>query len=334
MSLNHAQYDTLMVAYGHHQMDNKIVLNQRKEEVYANIPRIAEIDELLATASIQGARAKLKGSLSDTSSIKANNKLLINEKNNLLNENGYGEDYLSPIYTCTLCKDTGYVENGSHCQCFHQAAIEILYKQSNMDKILETENFSNFNLDYYPDQKDGIHEESPYRNMKNVLNYAKAFIADFSICGGNILMFGETGTGKTFLSNCIAKNLLDQGHTVLYLSAINLFEDVIADVVLNKNKHPDSETTYRYVYDCDLLIIDDLGTEFTNSLVSTQLYNCLNSRIRGRKSTIISTNLNFKELNELYSDRITTRILAEYKVYKFYGENIRIAKRKNVLTKI
>ena len=157
------------------------------------------------------------------------------------------------------------------------------------------------------------------------------FVETFDKEGGNLLFYGETGLGKTFLSNCIAKALMDTQHTVLYQSAVQLFEDVCGDVIMRKGQNPTSKETYNYLYNCDLLIIDDLGTEFTNSFVSSELYSILNTRMRENKSTVISTNLNLQELTERYSDRISTRIFAEYKVFNFYGNNIRLAKRRKTI---
>ena len=147
-----------------------------------------------------------------------------------------------------------------------------------------------------------------------------------------MLFSGETGLGKTFLSNCIAKALLPTRHTVLYQSSIHLFEEVCGDAVMRKDSSLKSKEIYDYLFSCDLLIIDDLGTEFTNSFVSSELYNILNTRMRNNRSTVISTNLNLKELTERYSDRISTRIFAEYKVCNFYGSNIRLAKRRKAIS--
>ena len=330
MAIRNFQYDEIMNTYYHNQLENHAISDARKKEVYAAIPRIAEIDRLIALSSIQAARSRLTNHTDITDSTKEQNQNLIAEKKNLLKTHGYPDDYLNPIYTCPLCKDTGRTENG-YCSCYKQACISLLYRESTLDNILKVENFDSFNLDYYPKEADGKHPYSPYDNMNSILEKSKQFIMNFDSEGGNLLFYGETGLGKTFLSNCIAKELLDTGHTVLYQSSIHLFEDVCADVIMKKRQIPGSQETYRYLYDCDLLIIDDLGTEFTNSFVSSELYDILNTRIRAGKSTIISTNLNLKEMKERYSDRTITRIMAEYKVFNFYGSNIRLAKRRQTI---
>ncbi len=330
MAFSDSQYDELMNIYYKNQIENRALENDRKKEIYDKIPRIQEIDNLIASSSINAVRSRLKQGTNAMEDVQQQNGKLIAEKQQLLETNGYPVDYLQPVYTCPLCKDTGRVGN-AYCSCFKQAAISLLYRQSTLDRILQTENFDHFDLSYYARENDGKHPFTPYENMNNILNKTKSFIETFDKEGGNLLFYGETGLGKTYLSNCIAKSLLDTRHTVLYQTAIHLFEDVCGDVIMKKNQNADSQETYRYLYSCDLLIIDDLGTEFTNSFVSSELYDILNTRMREGKSTVISTNLNLQELTERYSDRITTRIFAEYKVFHFYGSNIRLAKRRKAI---
>ncbi len=330
MALSDTQYDEIMSTYYKNQTENHILEQARKEEIYSAIPRIKEIDRMIASSSIDAVRNRLKGGTDTTVSIKEQNQSLIAEKKELLKTHHYSENYLNPIYTCALCKDTGRIGQ-EYCSCFKQAAISLLYRQSTLESILQTENFDHFDLNYYPKESDGVHPYPSYDNMKNILNKTKSFIEAFDKEGGNLLFYGETGLGKTYLSNCIAKALLDTGHTVLYQSAVHLFEDVCGDVIMKKGNHPGSQVTYRYLFSCDLLIIDDLGTEFTNTFVSSELYDILNTRMREGRSTVISTNLNLQELNDRYSDRIATRIFASYKVYNFYGDNIRLAKRRKAI---
>ena len=332
MPLNSSQYTDLMDRYAQTQIENQLTLKDRKAEVYEKLPRIREIDQEIAASSIHAIRERLDHGNDTTGSAKEKNHKLIAEKKALLQANGYSEDYLQPIYTCPLCHDTGRVGT-RYCSCFEQAAISLLYRQSNLEQVLQTENVEHFDLSYYPKDTDDSHPYSPYENMSNTLSRVKEFVSSFDNAGGNLLFYGETGLGKTFLSHCIAKALLDTHHTVLYQSSIHLFEDICSDAVMNKGRNPQNEETYRYLYSCDLLIIDDLGTEYTNSFVSSELYNILNTRMRDKKSTLISTNLNLQELTERYSDRITTRIIAEYKVFNFYGSNIRLAKRKKAIQK-
>ena len=275
MLLNESSYDEIMQMYNDHQIENRAIENMRKKEIYEKIPRIYEIDQAIAMSSIEAARNRLKGMGDDIQDVALKNRELIAEKEQLLESHGYPLDYLKPIYTCPICQDTGKVET-DYCSCFKQAVISSLYKQSNMEKILAVENFETFDLNYYSRESDGVHPYTPYDNMSNILTQAKQFTEEFDEKGGNMLFYGTTGLGKTFLSNCIAKALLDTRHTVLYQTAIHLFDDVCAGAVLKKNDNPAIRETYDYLFSCDLLIIDDLGTERTNSFVSSELYDILN----------------------------------------------------------
>jgi DNA replication protein DnaC len=319
-----------MSTYYTNQIENRALEQSRKDEVYAAIPRIREIDQLLATSSIDAARAKLRGLSDTTTSTKEQNHALISEKTTLLEKHGFSTDFLQPIYTCSICKDTGRI-GSEYCSCFKQSWISLLYRESTLEHLLATENFDTFDLSFYSQESDGTHPYSPYDNMRNILAKSKSFVKTFDTEGGNLLFYGETGVGKTFLSSCIAKSLMDTQHTVLYQSAIHLFEDVCGDVIMKKGETPGSKEIYDYLYSCDLLIIDDLGTEFTNSFVISQLYDILNTRMRAQKSTIISTNLKFHDLTETYTDRISTRIFAGYTAFNFYGDNVRLAKKRRAM---
>lgn len=330
MAFTDAQYDALMSTYYTHQIENHALEQSRKDEIYVAIPRIREIDQLLATSSIDAVRAKLRGLSDSTDRTKEQNHALIAEKKDLLKIHGFSVDYLQPIYTCSTCKDTGRVGN-QYCSCFKQSFISLLYKESALEHLLAIENFDTFDLSFYSKEMDETHPYSPYENMSNILNKAKSFVEAFDTKGGNLLFYGETGVGKTFLSSCIAKALMDTQHTVLYQSAIHLFEDVCGDVIMKKGEHSKSREIYNYLYSCDLLIMDDLGTEFTNSFVISQLYDILNTRMRANKSTIISTNLKFHDLTQTYTDRISTRIFAGYTAFHFYGDNVRLAKKRKAM---
>lgn len=327
MALTDYQYDEIMSVYYDNQFHNRAIEKERKEEIYKKIPRIEEIDEMIALSSIQAARAKLLDENVSTMPTKANNAKLVEEKHKLLIDNGYPEDYLKPVYTCKACQDTGKINN-IYCKCFKQASLRYLYKQSTIEQMLEKENFDNFSLEYYSKELDGVHPSSPYDNINYILNEAKEYVQNFDATPANLLFYGGTGLGKTYLSNCIAKALLDQNHTVLYQSSIHLFEDICSDVLMKKGNNPDSQRQYHYLFDCDLLIIDDLGTEAKTSFITSEVYDILNTRMRDGKSTIISSNLSLKEISERYSDRVISRIFSEYKVYNFYGNDIRLQKRK------
>lgn len=323
--------------YEQTRLNNRRLLQEREAEVYELIPRIREIDQEIALSSLQTARARLMGCDND-SSLKKNtsshNHLLTEQKQKLLVSMGYPANYLEPIYKCSKCRDTGYV-NTEKCSCFLDAIIATLYKRSNLKNILLKENFDTFSMEYYPKEQDNKHSVSSYDNMFNILVKAKQFVAEFDkkkLERGNILIYGETGLGKTFLTNCIAKEILDRGHTVLYLSANELFDSVISSYKLARK--PESEYLYRYTFTCELLIIDDLGTELTNNFVLSQLFEIINQRQINGLSTLISTNLSMKQLRDTYTERIMSRIIADYTVFNIYGDNIRYQKRKKAINSI
>ena len=228
-----------------------------------------------------------------------------------------------PIYYCKKCKDTGYIGQ-EQCSCFHQAMIDYLYSGSNMAKILARENFQTFREDYYSDQmtKQGL--PSPRRNIQKVVEHCKTFISRFPN-HDNILFQGSTGVGKTFLSHCIAKEIMDRGFTCVYMTAFQLF-DTLAKHTFGKGKDMEQETSANLIFQCDLLIIDDLGTEMINKFVISQLFQCLNERLIQERSTIISTNLSLQEFRNTYSERIFSRIIENYSWQKIYGDDIRFKK--------
>lgn len=316
---------------------NKRVLQDRKEEIYKLIPRIEEIDSTSSLSYLEVAKKRVMGLDSDNSfthSTKDVNRKLTEEKISLLTQAGYPADYLEPIYTCKLCKDTGYIEQ-EKCKCFMSHVIDGLYLQSNLKNILEKENFDTFVLEYYSKDIPSDKQISPYDNIQKILVRSKEFINcfdDTNVPMQNLLIYGETGMGKTFLTNCIAKALLDNGHSVLYLSANELFEQVLGEYLMHQKM--ELEDLYKYVYNSELLIIDDLGTELTNNFVLSQLFEIINRRHNSGLSTLISTNLSMKQLRDKYSERIMSRIVANYTVFNIYGDNIRYQKRKQAINSI
>ena len=202
-----------------------------------------------------------------------------------------------------------------------------LYSQSNLQQILEKENFAHFSLDFYSDD---YTEEStgltPRENMKNILNTARDFVKNFDTQSDNLLLYGNTGVGKTFLANCIAKELLDKSHTVVYLTSLKLCDILEAYKFDRDMPFDEKNATVAYILDSDLLIIDDLGTELNNGFTSSQLYHCIDTRLNHRHSTIISTNLSFDDLRDDYSERIFSRLTSNYTLLKLTGDDIRLKK--------
>ena len=335
MICNMLSIDEILKQYEQTRLANRRLRDMRRDEVYAKIPRIREIDSAAPLSYINAAKMRILGQDTDGSKLSstgAANRKLQAEKEALLVEAGYPADYLDRIYTCSKCQDMAYID-GKRCECFTERIKSALLLQSNLKNVLQKENFDTFSTDYYSREVPEGKTYSPYDNICGVLAKSKKFVQSFEekdIERGSILIYGETGLGKTFLTNCIAKELLDLGHSVLYLSANEIFESIISGYILNKKT--EYEDLYKLVYSTELLIIDDLGTEFTNNFVCTQLFEIINQRGNSGLSTIISTNLTMKQLSDRYSERIMSRMIADYTVFNIYGANIRYEKRKKLLT--
>ena len=325
MALSNAQYDEIMRGYQTRQLHNRRLTQERLDALYKKIPQLKVIQEHIASVSVEAARRKLKDDTEGCEKAKAELFTLKAKKEALLKEHGYTPEVFTPIYTCKDCKDTGYVD-GKKCHCFTQAAINIVYAQSNIEKILQKENFSTFSYEYYSDEEiNPVTGLSSLETVHRAVNECKHFIEDFDNKPKNLFFYGNTGVGKTFLSNCIAKELLEKGYSVIYFTAFQLF-DILSKGVFQKDS--DAIAAHQNIYDCDLLIIDDLGTELANTFTSSQFFLCVNERILRQKSTIISTNLNMSDMAEIYSERVPSRITSNYTVIKLFGDDIRIQKRR------
>ena len=333
MALTNSQHDAIMRMYNLIQIKNKYLLDERNLEVYTACPKIKEVEDEIINLSITNAPLIIQLGSSALEEYKAKLNELISKRISLMNDAGYSYDYLDEIFDCSLCKDTGIV-NGEQCSCFKKKVIDVFYLQSNLKNILAKENFDNFSFEWYSkdcvDSKTGL---TPYDNMQKVLSKCKDFIRNFESSFDNLLFFGDTGVGKTFLSNCIACEILNSSHSVIYLTAIELF-DIFAEHDFSHNKFNNiGETMSTYIIDCDLLIIDDLGTELSNSFTNSKLFYCVNERILKQKSTIISTNLSIRDLATNYSERIFSRISSSYTMLKLHGSDIRVEKRNSNKTK-
>ncbi|SHJ57571.1 DNA replication protein DnaC [Geosporobacter subterraneus DSM 17957] len=301
-------------------------LEQRKAFVYSKIPKIKAIDEEIAGTGVLIAKTILNhpGNYEKAlEEIQSKMEYLKQEKAILLTENNIPLDYLEPAFQCPHCKDTGYSPSGEKCSCFKQKLINRAYAMSNLSKILEKQNFQTFNIHLFSDEKFENRDWTPRQNMLQVLNVCEGFVHNFdSKQRENLLFYGTTGLGKTFMCNCIAKALLDKGKIVVYQTAFKILE-ILEDYKFNKNRTPDTEVSYQLLFDCDLLIIDDLGTELTNTFTNTEVFNILNTRLIHDKNILISTNLSPIEIANTYSDRIFSRIFGEFTILEFYGKDVR-----------
>ncbi len=324
MALNNSQYDAIMRDYQRLQSQHRHEQDDRIREAYGRFPRLQEIHAQIASESVACGKALLGGDNQALDRLKTHIQHLSGERTAILKQGGYPVDYLELTYTCPHCHDTGYIEN-QKCQCFKKAEIDLLYTQSNLKDILKEENFSTFSYEYYSDEIRDASGKSSLERIRRVTEICHQFIRDFDKTFSNLFFYGDTGVGKTFLSHCIAKELLDSTHSVIYFSAQELFQN-FADKRFHRN-YDSVDYSTDHIYDCDLLIIDDLGTELTNAFVNAELFSCINERLINQKSTIISTNLPLESFASAYSERIFSRISNGYTMLKLFGKDIRVQKK-------
>lgn len=318
MALTNSQYNTIMKTYEERQLQSRYALDERQAFVSKNLPAYQELSSKISSLSVESASKLLEGDESAFSDLKKTLSSLREKKEKLLSQAGLPSDYLELKYVCPDCRDTGYIGQ-KKCHCFKQQIISLLYQQSNIKEMLEEHNFSTLSYDFY-EGEDLLH-------FQNAVKTCKDFIDCFNSDYHNLFFYGTVGTGKSFLSGCVAKELMDAGHSVIYFSSSGLFEK-LSQISFDYNAKEELADLYEDLYSCDLLIIDDLGTELTNHFSSSQFFSCLNERILRKKSIIISTNLSLQELRDRYSDRIFSRITSNFKLCKITGPDIRMYKKR------
>ena len=326
MPLKNAQYNAILREYDRLQAENARALSAKKTALYQKHPDLLTLHRKLTENAAARARAGITGDAVQLAVLKEEAASLKREKAAYMEAHGIPENILEPAYRCPDCQDTGFIGK-EKCHCFLQRAVDLLYDQSNIRDILQKENFDNLSLDYYnktaPEGK-----LSQYDYMKSRIALCHDFVDYFDDGPDNLLFYGPTGVGKTFLSHCIAKALIDSCHSVVYFSAIDLFEQFSKT---SFNYDEDSqEQLDQYILESDLLIIDDLGTERVNAFTNGKLFYCINERIARRKSTIISTNLDPNTLADAYTERVASRILSNFTMIHLTGEDIRIKQKFGV----
>mgnify|MGYP005805171481 FL=1 len=325
MGLKSSQYYAIMREYEKKQLKSHDIQTQRYKEVYEKIPEFKSLDESISILSVQYGKKLLNGDDHAIASLKEELAILRSSKQSLLLSAGFPADYLEPVYECSDCKDTGYIGN-KKCHCFRKAIIHLLYEQSNIKELPYDAGFENFRLDFYsPSYYDKKTGRSARAIMEDTLKVCHQFIDTFGTEFRNLFFYGDVGVGKTYLSTCIARELMEREFSVLYFSAPQLFNS-LARTAFNK-KDVDAGNMNEYIFNCDLLIIDDLGSEYTNGFIASQFFTCINERLLHRKSTIISTNLSLETLADLYTERSFSRITSSYTLLRIIGDDIRIKKK-------
>ena len=314
-------FEKILSEYDEKRLKAAKELQSRKGMLEAAIPGLKELEDEITTTSVSLAISRLNDP-AKVESISVRLRTLRQDKQKLLTQYGYSPDDLKLSHECQKCQDTGYIGN-TMCSCLRDRIIDVLYDQSNIRSILDKENFNTFSYRYFS-------VGQPLSVAEQAVKTAHCFVDNFASSADNLFICGSTGVGKTFLTNCIAKELIDQGFFVVYLSAIKLF-DILSDATFGFGKYESEEASSSFIaknlYTCDLLIIDDLGTELINSFTSTQLFNCINERLLSRKHTIISTNLSLSQVQTNYSERVSSRIVSGYTLIKLLGDDIRMKKK-------
>lgn len=317
MPLTNLQYDQIFRQYEENQRRCRLEMTRRRDDVYRRIPAYRDLEDTIASVSVAQGKKLLSGDESALSGLRDSLAKLKEQKKRLLLEKGFTADYLDPLFVCPDCRDTGYIE-GAKCHCFRQAEISLLYEQSGIEDMLKYNNFEHLSYEYYTGEALALFRHA----VSTCRNFIKTFDSDYH----NLFFYGTVGTGKSFLSGCVAKELIDRGHSVIYFGATGLF-DLLSNASFRAGSREERQNAYSDLYQCDLLIIDDLGTELTNQFTSSQLFSLLNERQLGKKSTLISTNFSLAELRDRYSDRIFSRITSNFEVCRLAGKDIRMYKR-------
>ena len=325
--------ESLLSEYEHKRRKAQMDEESRITDLYKRFSNLEKIDDEINKYAISKSKSILKGK----NDLQEYDKLIENlkkKKQKFLKDNNINIDLFKPNYECKVCNDTGYIQDENNksvmCHCLKQKLLNLSYNKSNLSDI-KNKNFDNFNLNLFSDEvnvKKYKIKCSPRQNIINIKNASQNFIDNFESLGEKNLFFcGNTGLGKTYMSNAIANEVLKKGKTVLYQTAPVLLETII-DNKFNKYKNQNSDEFYKNVLNVDLLIIDDLGTENINSMTVSELFTIINTRILNLNNkptkTIISTNLSIEQIFKMYEERIGSRIAGYYNIYQFVGEDLRL----------
>lgn len=326
MGYNKENFRRIRTEYETKALEAEHAAQLRREELYHAVPAVEALDRRLSSFGLRIMEAALQGgdAAEGVAALREENERLSRERAALLRAAGYPEDYSHVQYECDACRDRGYV--GIHmCSCMRKKLIEAGLASCGMAELMRTQSFENFSLEYYSANTEQGAMMS--RNLHLVRRYAESFSMTEGKTSGNLLFLGGTGLGKTHLSSAVAREVIARGYDVYYSSAVGMLSDFEHRRFGNGLAAGDGDNTERYT-ECDLLILDDLGTEVVNQFTLSCLYHVFNTRINQRRPTIISTNLTMEELRKTYSDRITSRLFGEFLLIPFYGTDVRKQKLK------
>jgi len=318
----------IMKKYEQLRTREKEALDRRKEEVAQKAPELQEIEKNVARLSVQLAMLNFKRQISHDEEFMVLKKEITEQRGRrleILSSLGYPLDYLEQHYHCTKCQDTGYIRQDK-CTCYKQKLIDVYHMTSDFNDLIREYTFDKFKLDLYGNEATNF-PMSPRENMTTILESVMGYMRNFKETQTNLLFYGSPGTGKTFLSSCIAKELLDKGNLVIYRTSDGLIQN-LKDIKFNDNFE-----LLELLLNCDLLIIDDLGTELTTDFSKVELFNFLNSKILRKKKLLVSTNLTIEDIKNRYDERIYSRLVGDFTLFKFIGDDLRIKKNHERIKK-
>ena len=293
----------------------------RREEVHQKIPALRELDRQLSTFGLRIMKQAMEGGKTQeaVAQLREENQRILAARRQLLELHGYPEDYCKPHYECEKCNDSGYM-GIRMCTCMRRRLVEAGMESSGLGGLMKKQSFENFSLDYYKHNRQEFARME--QNFRKVKAYAETFELSEKKHSQSLLFLGGTGLGKTHLSTAVAKAVIEGGYDVFYNSAVGMISDFECRRFGNTATMGDADNTERYI-SCDLLILDDLGTEMVNQFTQSTLYYILNTRLNMNRPTVISTNLRAEELLKTYNERITSRLMGEFDLVPFYGIDIR-----------
>lgn len=316
MSYDPKVYSEVRRRFAEKEQRARLEAEQREIEVRSEIPALIKIDQQLQSTGFRiMAGIKESGMTPEerVAAIRKENEHLLAEKERLMTAAGFPADYCEPRFECPICKDSGFREDGSICGCLRKALLIASAEQSGIGYLLEKQTFKNFDLSFYEDKVKIAKTVSICREFADKLR-------------GNLLLMGGTGLGKTHLSSAIVGQALKNGHYAVYVTAAELLRDYEHEQFLRARGDDSPDRTEKY-RSCELLVIDDLGSEMTTQFTMAALYTVLNDRISRGAATLVSTNLGSAELRERYIDRIASRLLGEFTVRTFEGKDVRQQKQ-------
>ncbi|MFZ2257042.1 MAG: ATP-binding protein [Clostridiaceae bacterium] len=316
-------HSKVMARYGAIRTQEEEQQRNRKTEIYKRIPQISNLETLMSRNSLNVARVHLKAEENLEAAIQAlktENLNLRQEKMELLVAHGYPMDYMDLKFKCRKCNDTGFIA-GKKCSCYNGHLAEIVYEESHFKELMKDNSFMTYDDSLFDDKSvNPEYNKTVKQNMRDNLKMALRYVSEFSIHAENLYLYGPSGTGKTFLASCIARELLNDGNLVLYRTSAQLMDD-IKDIKFRDNKELEN-----LVMNCELLIIDDLGTEMVSDLAKTEIFNLINIRLLHKKKMIISSNLKLENIRDKYSERLSSRIIGDFIFVPFFGEDLRLIK--------